>query len=63
MKLDYSKITVDEMDINTADYPDFCDSFIISASWEDGTPLNDAELDELNDDADFVYNEICKRVF
>jgi hypothetical protein len=63
MTLDYSKITINDMDINVHDYPDFCDSFIVSASWEDGSPLNDAELDELNDDGDYVYNAVISRVF
>lgn len=44
--------------INTMDYPDFCDAYIASASvkengeWRDAT---DDELDELNNDSDFVY--------
>ena len=44
--------------IDTADYPDFCDAHIESASvfqngeWRDAT---DSELDELNEDEDFVY--------
>lgn len=49
-----------EIDVNTRDYPDFCDSFITYAEHLDGTPLNDDELDELNDDGDFVY-ELCLR--
>lgn len=31
------------------DYPDFVDSFVEYAEWEDGTELTEAELDELND--------------
>jgi hypothetical protein len=46
--------TVDESsveieDIDTRDYPDFCDAYVSSAAFEDGTELNDAELDEFND--------------
>ena len=45
--------------IDTADYPDFCDAHIESASvfqngeWREATEL---ELDELNEDADLVYS-------
>lgn len=45
--------------IDTADYPDFCDAYIESASvfengdWRDAT---DDELDELNEDSDLVYS-------
>lgn len=44
--------------IDTADYPDFCDAYIESASvfengeWRDAT---DDELDEINEDSDLVY--------
>ena len=44
--------------IDTADYPDFCDAYIENASvfengvWREAT---EAELDELNEDTDFVY--------
>ena len=36
------------------DYPDFCDAFICYAE-RNGEPLNDIELDKLNEDSDFVY--------
>jgi len=45
--------------IDTADYPDFCDAYIESASifqngeWREATEL---ELDELNEDTDLVYS-------
>ena len=59
-KLDYSKVHDIEVDgIDTRDYPDFCDAFIAHATieLEDGTfrDATDAELDELNEDSDFVY--------
>ena len=47
--------------INTSDYPDFCDAYIESASvlenneWREAT---DAELDELNNDSDLVYEQV-----
>ena len=58
--LDYSKVHDIEVDgIDTRDYPDFCDAYIAGATieLEDGTfrDATDAELDELNEDSDFVY--------
>ncbi len=33
--------------VNPSDYPDFCDAYIDAAAFEDGTPLNDAQIDQL----------------
>jgi len=52
--------------INTKDYPDFCDAYICDASvmengkWRDAT---DAEIDELNNDGDFVYECVENRLY
>ncbi len=55
MTLDYSRISRVEVDgIDTRDYPDFCDAYI-SAAHYDGRPMTDDELEELNEDSDFVY--------
>jgi hypothetical protein len=48
--------------IDFADYPDFCDAFIASAD-RNGTPLNEEELEELNEDKDFVYECINKQLY
>jgi hypothetical protein len=48
--------------IDFADYPDFCDAFIASAE-RNGTPLNEEELEELNEDKDFVYECINKQLY
>jgi hypothetical protein len=66
--LDYSKVHDIEVDgIDTRDYPDFCDAYIAGATieLEDGTfrDATDEELDELNSDRDFVYEQVEKRVF
>ena len=51
-------ITVIDMEVNTKDYPELADSFIIEAEYKDtGIGLTDVEIDELNDDSDFVYNQ------
>lgn len=36
-------------DVDPRDYPDFCDAHLVGATFEDGTPLTDDEMDELND--------------
>lgn len=50
--------------IDTKDYPDFADAYIQYAEHSDGTPLTDAELDELNDKhGDFVHEQAHKQFF
>jgi len=62
MNLD--KIQNIELDgIDTRDYPDFCDAFICYAEHEDGNELNETELDELNNNRDFVYNLVLNKIF
>lgn len=46
--VDLSSIKLDGVD--PEDKPDFADASIYSASYEDGTPLTDEELDALNND-------------
>ena len=54
-KIDYKKIDNIEIDgIDTKDYPDFCDAYIVSADY-DGKPMTDEQLDELNEDGDFQH--------
>jgi|TARA_R110001592_G_scaffold209032_1_gene460175 hypothetical protein len=56
--MDYKKIDNIEIDgIDTKDYPDFCDAYISSADY-DGVPMTDEQLDELNEDGDYVYGHI-----
>ena len=64
MKLDYDKIDLASIDmhIDTSDYPDFVDSYICAADY-DGRSMTDAELDVLNSDSDFVYEEVLKRIY
>ena len=59
-KMDYKKIDNIEIDgINTKDYPDFCDAYIVSADY-DGKPMTDEQLDKINDDGQFQYECIMK---
>ena len=61
--MDKSKITAIEFeDVNTSDYPDFCDAYISYAEL-DGVELTEDELIELNEDTDFVYNKLMLNIF
>jgi len=52
--VEYKKIENIELDgVNTRDYPDFCDAFIVSADYN-GKPMTDEQLDEINQDSAFV---------
>ncbi len=52
-------------DINTADYPDFCDAYVARAVWKDtGIELTVEEIEEYNDKCgDQVYDAVMERVF
>jgi hypothetical protein len=45
--------------VDTSDYPDFTDAFIGSAVFEDGTPLTDAELEQLAEENCGLTNELA----
>ncbi len=53
-KIDYNSIEIEGVDFN--DYPKFCDAFIVYAEYEDGTVLNEQEMDDLMDDG--IVNEL-----
>lgn len=40
-------------DVDSNDYPDFCDAYILSAEY-DGTPMTEEQLDEINNDFDYL---------
>jgi hypothetical protein len=55
--MDYSKITNIAFDgIDHSDFPEFCDAYIVSAEIE-GEQLNSDQIDELNEDREFVYEK------
>jgi len=61
--MDYNKIDNIEVDgINMNDYPNFCDAFISNADY-DGQAMTDAELDLLNEDYEFVNEQVQKHLF
>ena len=48
--------------IDHKDYPDYCDAYIANATY-DGKPMNDEQLDIINDDSMFVHEEVMKYIF
>ena len=61
--MNYKFIDNIEVDgIDTKDYPDFCDAFIASADY-DGKEMTEEQLDELNEDSDFVYECVQNHLF
>ena len=45
-------------DVDLGDYPDFSDAYISYAEWEDGTPLTEEELENI-DTGDY-YDELLE---
>jgi hypothetical protein len=61
--MDYKLIdNIEVDDIDTSDYPDFCDAYISSADYN-GKPMTDEQLDKLNEDSDFVYQKVQELLF
>lgn len=61
--MDYKKIDNVEVDgIDTKDYPDFCDAYIESADY-DGVPMTDEQLEEINNDRDFILDKVYEHLF
>lgn len=51
MKLNGREVKNAEVDgVESGDYPDFCDAFFSYAEYEDSTPLNDDELEQLGEE-------------
>ena len=49
--------------VNPSDFPDFCDAYVSSATWKNGTPLTESECDQLTDEAGDLVNEIAHDIF
>ena len=66
MKIDLDLLDMRSLEWDGIDYrdaPDFCDAYICAASWNDGTDLNDAEIEELNSDSMFVYEALQRKLY
>lgn len=48
--------------IDTQDYPDFVDAFIASALY-DGKEMTDEQLEEINDDGEFIHEKTMNQLF
>jgi len=60
--VDVGSIEIDGID--GRDYPDFSDAFVSAARWDDGTPLTEDELNELESQhSDLVYEIISDVAF
>ena len=63
MNFDLNYLDSIELDgIDTTDYPDFCDAYIVYAEYR-GEVMTTEQLDELNDDSDFVYDCVISQLF
>ena len=61
--MELEKITNIELaNIDTSDYPDMVDAYIVSAEI-DGVELTDAEIEELNCNSEFVYDCVLNQLF
>ena len=62
-ELDYSQIDNVEVDgIDESDYPDFTDAYISSADYN-GKPMTDEQLDELNENSEFVHDCVFNQLY
>jgi hypothetical protein len=62
-RIDTSQVEDIEIDgIDTRDYPDFCDAFILEATYK-GREMTDEELEALNEDSDFVYDKVMESLY
>lgn len=57
--MDKKKIDNINIDVSHDEYPDYSNAFIVSADY-DGEPMNDEQLEEINEDSDFIYSIIQK---
>jgi hypothetical protein len=44
--------------IDPSDAPKFCDAYVSYAEHENGTPFTADELDSLNENSDFVHEQV-----
>ena len=63
MNIDYTEISNIEFDgIDHTDYPDYCDAYIVSASYN-GVALTEEQIEKLNEDKDFVYEKLMSYLY
>ena len=60
--MDTGKIDNVELDgVDMKDYPEFADAFIVSADY-DGVPMTEEQLEEINEDYEFLYKQIVNHL-
>lgn len=63
MSIDFNKVDNINFDgIDHKDYPDYCDAFIVSADYE-GREATESELDEINENSDFVHEKLWEHLY
>jgi len=63
LRIDTSQVTDIEIDgIDHLDYPNFSDAFILNAKYK-GREMTDEELEALNEDSDFVYEQVMEHLY
>jgi hypothetical protein len=60
--LDYEEIDDVEMSIDTSDAPDFCNCYVEAFTYK-GRPATEDEVDALNDDDQFVYDQVISHLY
>lgn len=61
--LDTSKVQNVELDgIDHKDSPDFADAYISWATYN-GVPMTDEQLEQINNDKDFVHTKVLEHLF
>jgi hypothetical protein len=55
-----SNVVVDNIDFK--DYPDFCDAYIVSADY-DGVPMTDEQIEEINQNSEFVNDSVFAKIY
>ena len=49
-------------DVHLWDHPKYCDAYISYAELK-GVPMTDEQLNELNEDTDFIHEELIKYLY
>jgi hypothetical protein len=49
-------------DVNLSDLPDLCDAFIASCDYN-GVAMTEKQLDEINEDYDFVHEQAYNSLY
>lgn len=63
-EIDFTSLEVDG--VHEWDYPDFCDAFILSGDYTDGTPIEESVLEKLTEEGvayELAIEHFCGNVF